>query len=94
VKRPAPPAAKPKRVQARALAPVEVEWEDAAQWTGWHPQPAPGDVLERLVIRSRGFLVQETRHQTVVAQSVASNGQLGDLLVIPRGWIRRVRRGR
>lgn len=59
--------------------------------SGWHPQPGPGETIEPLVVRSRGYLVQETRQHTVIAQSVASNGQLADILTIPRGWIRRLR---
>ena len=81
------------RQRAPSARAVEVEWADACQHTGWH-QPGPGDALERLVVRSRGFLVQDTRQHIVVAQSVASNGHIGDLLVIPRGCIRRVRRDR
>lgn len=87
-------AARPKRARAPSLSPVEVEWEDACQSSGWGRPPDPRDALERMVVRSRGFLVHDDRHHVVVAQSVASNGQLADVLTIPRGCIRRMKRAR
>ena len=70
---------------------VEVEWEDAASHSGWLDVPKPGEVTP-LMVRSTGYLVQSDKRGITLAQSITSHDKLGDILRIPRVWVRKVRR--
>ncbi len=68
---------------------VVVDWLDAAQHPGWHSGP---EGLEGANVRSAGYLVGEGKETITLAQSVAEDGSVADVLVIPRKWVVRRRK--
>lgn len=75
---------------------VEVEWYDTAAIGGsWGSIAAQRRETNRealLHCRSVGYLLRSDKSVVVLAQNWNSDGQCADLVVIPRGTIKRVRR--
>lgn len=70
--------------------PVLVTWRDATQFAeGWVPV-AETKKYEPSLVRTVGFIVRRDRRYLVLAQSVANDGDVIGVFMIPRGFIERV----
>lgn len=71
---------------------VHVLWRDANGWSGWHESSE----VERFgiaTVSTVGALVYDDDKVVKLAGSVAwGNAHFGDLTVIPRGWIKSMKR--
>ena len=71
---------------------VEVQWDDArstAEWTDLDALPKVCRVV------TRGWLVQETKAQVVIAGTLQLDGDdedVGELVAIPAGTVKKMRR--
>ncbi len=75
----------------RAEAPVvEVQWVDATSHTGWKSRAV--EKLAPVECLTVGYKLHEDKMYMRIAQSLANNGDYADVIVIPRQWVRRVRR--
>lgn len=72
---------------------VEVEWRDACSHSGWYDAPQADEQLIPYMVRSSGYVVRSDNEGITLAQSITSTGKLGDMLFVPRGMVRKVRRG-
>lgn len=73
---------------------VEVEWDDAVSCATWQEMEDLPGVQGCL---TRGWLVKETKREIVLAATLQVEGQkmgplVGDILAIPLGMVRRIRR--
>lgn len=64
-----------------------VDWLDAAQHPGWSES---AEELTVARVRSVGYLVHRDKDCIKLAQSVAEDTSVADVLVVPRKWIRRM----
>ena len=71
---------------------VHVTWRDATTQPGWGgPDEHDGKTLE---IESVGFLVRDKKDVVMIATCVDyGQGKWADTLAIPRGCVRRVKKG-
>lgn len=67
---------------------VEIEWVDAISYSNmWVAR----DSKESLALcRSVGYLVKKNKEKVVIAQSSASDGDVMNKFVIPRGCIKKI----
>lgn len=70
---------------------VEVEWEDAVSKTSWHLSDHSD--YHGNACKTVGFLVKNTKREIVIAQNISVNEceDVSDVMVIPRGILRRIR---
>lgn len=73
------------------LPQVEVWWEDATTLMGWRTWD---DIKTYSLVEMKtvGRLLPSTKKLVRVAPSVSSNGNLSDAWLIPRAWVKSVRR--
>jgi hypothetical protein len=63
-----------------------IEWKDAERSQGWEPLATPKDTLP--IIRSIGYLVEETREYYGLSQSIDNKNNTRDgVLKIPKGMV-------
>jgi len=77
------------------LTPVEVEWLDSCVDSGWHAHDAAFVRAAPTQCTSVGYLIERTKAQLVLAQSVTATDdgdQIADVLTIPASVVKRVRR--
>ena len=67
-----------------------VAWDDATSASGWCDPTIRGK--QSIGIVSVGWLLRKTKRELTIAQSISTNGRAGDVLTLPRGMIRHVRR--
>ena len=74
---------------------VEVEWVDSrSHGTDWQDPDdlnATLDTPDGLCCRTAGYLYRATRRDVVLSANVASNGDVGAVMQIPTGAVRRLR---
>lgn len=69
---------------------VEVEWIDAISVATWR---APDEMPRVTQCISRGWLIVDEKEQvTLAATRQPINGDLGEIISIPRGMVKRMRR--
>jgi hypothetical protein len=66
---------------------VLVTWTDAQSHNNWQDTKGP---FPPAAARSLGFVIEDTPKYLSVAQSLADDGTLGDVLSIPRGMIQKI----
>lgn len=64
---------------------VRIKWHDCVQYSGWHSLDEVKKV-EKWIIESVGWLVDERKKEIVIAMSHCEN-KAADLLVIPKKMI-------
>lgn len=70
---------------------VEVEWMDATAFIGWRTwDDAQGCGLS--TIKTVGYLAPPTKTTLRVVPTLAANGDIGDVWLIPLAWVQKVRR--
>ncbi len=68
---------------------VEVQWDDACSCADWRPLD---DLPAVYPCVTRGWLVEETKRQVVIAGTVQPSGdEVGEVIAIPRGMVTRIR---
>ena len=69
---------------------VCVYWRDATCENRWHePDNGPEEPLD---MRTIGYLMGRTKTHVRVAQSMAENGLISELMLIPIGCVSRIER--
>ena len=63
-----------------------IEWVDSSIGSGWRASHHDANIA---LIHTSGYLVYEDEEQVKLAQSIALNGNISDILCIPRVTIRR-----
>ena len=70
---------------------VEVLWVDASEHSGWHWE----DELHTLSInecRSVGYMMEETTKDFIYLCRDESLEQVGSVMIIPKAWVKKVRK--
>lgn len=70
---------------------VEVTWIDASEHSGWHWE----DELHTLGVnecRSLGYLMDESNKKLVYLCRDESLKQVGSVMIIPRAWVKKIRK--
>jgi len=81
-------------VKLRPGQKIEVIWQDAAFHPGWHERAT---VLQMTSagVRTAGYFIQRSKVSITVALSLGTdNDNVGEVLVIPKAWIQRIKKVR
>jgi hypothetical protein len=71
---------------------IMVEWLDATSHPGWHEtKEVKGMRLSKIV--SIGFFISSDDKESKICQSLCmDDGEPGEVLTIPTGWVKRIHR--
>jgi hypothetical protein len=70
---------------------VSVKWVDASARSTWHDKEGVRDFSNtEYLVETIGFLSVVSRRALIVAGSLASTGDQGELMRIPRGMVQRI----
>jgi len=76
----------------RKLEVIEVDWDDTAAYHGWKPEELVKVNVEPSFCRSVGYLLENSKAQLVLYQSMADNENVSEVLVIPKSAVRKIRK--
>lgn len=81
------------RIDKKFGDPIEVQWTDACERTGWRSVEDALKVPDEVFVRTRGFYLGHTKDFITLANSIgrSRSNDVGGVWHIPRAWVTKLK---